>query len=88
MDDRPIEPAHIRTRVAELVAAGYSPSTIRRAYTLLQLALEMAVDVVAASGARPSYRLPIIGCVPLSGTQTDPVASVRQWLTAEFPQPI
>jgi integrase len=39
-----IEPGHIRTWVADLVAAGYSPSTIRRAYTLLQLALEMAVD--------------------------------------------
>ncbi len=30
--------------MADLVAAGYAPSTIRRAYTLLQLALEMAVD--------------------------------------------
>ena len=39
-----IEPGHIRTWVADLVAAGYSPSTIRRAYTLLQLALDMAVD--------------------------------------------
>ena len=39
-----IEPGHIRAWVADLVAAGYSPSTIRRAYTLLQLALEMAVD--------------------------------------------
>ena len=39
-----IEPGHIRTWVADLVAADYSPSTIRRAYTLLQLALDMAVD--------------------------------------------
>jgi integrase len=39
-----IEPGHIRTWVADLAATGYSPSTIRRAYTLLQLALEMAVD--------------------------------------------
>ena len=39
-----IEPGHIRTWVADLVTAGYSPSTIRRAYTLLQLTLDMAVD--------------------------------------------
>ena len=39
-----IEPGHIRTWVADLVAAGYSPSTIRRAYTLLQLALDLAVE--------------------------------------------
>ena len=39
-----IEPGDVRAWVAELVAAGYSPSTIRRAYTLLQLALELAVE--------------------------------------------
>jgi integrase len=39
-----IEPAHIRTWIADLVTAGYSPSTIRRAYTLLQLTLDLAVD--------------------------------------------
>ncbi|HEX9643178.1 MAG TPA: tyrosine-type recombinase/integrase [Acidimicrobiia bacterium] len=39
-----IEPGHVRAWIAELVAAGYSPSTIRRAYTLLQLALELAVE--------------------------------------------
>jgi integrase len=39
-----IEPAHIRAWVGDLVAAGYSPSTVRRAYTLLQLALNLAVD--------------------------------------------
>ncbi len=33
-----IEPGHIRAWVADLVAAGYSPSTIRRACTLLQIA--------------------------------------------------
>ena len=38
-----IEPGHIRTWVADLVTADYSPSTIRRAYTLLQLTLDMAV---------------------------------------------
>ncbi len=39
-----IEPRHLRAWVADLVAAGYSPSTIRRAYTLLQLALDLAVE--------------------------------------------
>lgn len=39
-----IEPELVRAWVAELVAAGYSPSTIRRAYTLLRLALELAVE--------------------------------------------
>lgn len=39
-----IEPEQVRTWVADLVAAGYSPSTIRRAYTLLQLTLDLAVE--------------------------------------------
>lgn len=39
-----IEPSHIRAWIADLVTAGYSPSTIRRAYTLLQLALDLAVE--------------------------------------------
>ncbi len=39
-----IQPGQIRAWVADLVAAGYSPSTIRRAYTLLQLALDLAVE--------------------------------------------
>ena len=39
-----IEPAHIRAWIGDLVAAGYSPSTVRRAYTLLQLALNLAVE--------------------------------------------
>jgi integrase len=39
-----IEPAHIRTWIGGLVAAGYSPSTVRRAYTLLQLAFNLAVE--------------------------------------------
>jgi integrase len=39
-----IEPGHVRAWVAELVAAGYSPSTIRRAYTLFRLTLELAVE--------------------------------------------
>ena len=39
-----IEPGGVRAWVADLIADGYSPSTIRRAYTLLQLALELAVE--------------------------------------------
>jgi integrase len=39
-----IEPAHIRAWVAELIDQGYAPSTIRRAYTLLNMALDLAVD--------------------------------------------
>ena len=39
-----IEPGHIRAWIADLVAAGYSASTVRRAYTLLQLALDLAVE--------------------------------------------
>lgn len=39
-----IEPGDVRSWVAELVTVGYSPSTIRRAYTLFQLALELAVE--------------------------------------------
>jgi len=38
-----IEPGAIREWIADLVADGYSPSTIRRAYTLLREALELAV---------------------------------------------
>jgi len=39
-----IERGDVRAWVADLVAGGYAPSTIRRAYTLLQLALELAVE--------------------------------------------
>jgi len=39
-----IEPGDVRAWVADLVAGDYSPSTIRRAYTLLQLALDLAVE--------------------------------------------
>lgn len=39
-----IEPSHVRAWVAELVDGGYAPSTVRRAYTLLQMALELAVE--------------------------------------------
>jgi integrase len=39
-----IEPAQVRAWVAELVDDGYSPSTIRRAYTLFNMALELAVE--------------------------------------------
>jgi len=39
-----IEPSQVRTWVAELVDAGYAPSTVRRAYTLFQMALELAVE--------------------------------------------
>lgn len=39
-----IDPGQIRAWIADLVARGYSASTIRRAYTLLQMALELAVE--------------------------------------------
>ena len=38
-----IEPGTVREWIAGLVAEGYSASTVRRAYTLLQEALELAV---------------------------------------------
>ncbi len=38
-----IEPGAVREWIAGLVAKGYSASTVRRAYTLLQEALELAV---------------------------------------------
>ncbi|MGA7271258.1 MAG: tyrosine-type recombinase/integrase [Acidimicrobiia bacterium] len=39
-----IEPSHVRSWVAELVDKGYAASTVRRAYILFQMALELAVD--------------------------------------------
>ena len=38
-----IEPSHIRAWVARLAGDGDSPSTVRRAHTLVQMALELAV---------------------------------------------
>ena len=39
-----IEAADVRAWIADLTTRGYSASTIRRAYTLLQLALDVAVE--------------------------------------------
>lgn len=39
-----IDPGQIRAWIADLVGRGYSASTIRRAYTLLQMAFELAVE--------------------------------------------
>ncbi|HKZ28767.1 MAG TPA: hypothetical protein VJ482_03905 [Acidimicrobiia bacterium] len=39
-----IEPSHIRAWVARLAGDGDSPSTVRRAHTLVQMALELAVE--------------------------------------------
>lgn len=39
-----IDPPAIRAWVAGLVADGYAPSTVRRAYILLQMVLELAVE--------------------------------------------
>ncbi|MFQ5968490.1 MAG: tyrosine-type recombinase/integrase [Acidimicrobiia bacterium] len=39
-----IEPSDVRAWVTDLVAAGYSPSTVRRAYTLFRMVLELAVE--------------------------------------------
>lgn len=39
-----VEPPDVRAWVAKLVDSGYAPSTVRRAYTLLQMVLELAVE--------------------------------------------
>ncbi len=39
-----IEPGDVRGWVADINAEGYSPSTVRRAYTLFQMVLELAVE--------------------------------------------